>query len=273
MKKFVRVFNQNRIKMVSGTAFIVACITALILFLSSTVYYSLDTGRVYNIISLLFSAERKSILDGGSISASELFYRENNGYMMMFAPIVAAIPYISVSSGSNNNNNLRFEIFRSGKTSYVLGNLFSAMTVGGIIFSVTYCIYGVVLYTVIGVGSYILKDVVLKIISMFLYGAVSVLPSYFLAVFIRNKYIVLCIPFMLNYLMILLWSKIIPEIVIQNEMAGRALEVMQLSNIQNVWNMGSCYSAFYVAWYTLIIIIIFIINRLYTERRCDCGGR
>lgn len=273
MKKFIRVFYQGCKKMFSSTAFFVAVIAATILFVSTNIYVSPDTGKAYNLLSILFSAEKETIICELGMSAADIFLRENSGYIIMFAPIVAAIPYISVSTKGNANTNLRFELYRSGKTAYVMGNLFSAMMVGGILIAFTYCIYGVMLCFVIGVEHGVSQEVVLKIITMFFYGAAASLPAYFLHIFLRNKYIVLCIPFMLNYLFILMFSRLLPLVAKKSEVLAGALEVLLPSNIQNVWNMEYPYFMFYLVWYTLLIIIGMVTERLYMERRCDCGGQ
>lgn len=52
------------------------------------------------------------------------------------------------------------------------------------------------LYKQIGINALI----IMKFIRMFLYGAVSVICAFGISMINRNKYIVISIPFMLNYL-------------------------------------------------------------------------
>lgn len=214
MRRMINLYRENVIKMISGASFFAAVIAALIIFATAVVYVEPLGGKEYSILRLLSMKNTKAVLEDGSLNFTGIFLDGSIGYMEIFAPIVASIPYISIMSSERMNSNFRFEIFRVGRKTYSFGNLFAAVTVGGLIMCAAYMVYGMITYAVLlpGTGNTLMREdvwiIVKKLMGMFFYGSVSVIPTVFISAFVRNKYIVLCIPFMLNYFLNMFLSSV-----------------------------------------------------------------
>ena len=225
MRRMINFSRENVFKMVSEVSFFAAILAALVLFSTAIVYVEPLGGKEYSVLNLLAGKNTKKVLADESLNVFGIFLDGNIGYMEIFAPIVASIPYISIVSCERMHSNFRFEIFRVGRTTYAFGNLLAAFIVGGFIFCVAYAAYGITLYVIFhgglfhegiirggimregiirgGMGSVFMGEnvtlIIKKLMGMFIYGGVSVIPTVLISAFVRNKYIVLFIPFMLNY--------------------------------------------------------------------------
>ena len=149
-------------------------------------------------------------------------------WLSMFAPILAVIPFVPEYLSERINQNSRFIISRLGGRRYTLGTLLSAMLSGGFVFVCgyaaffifAYCFFpsiqeysseSIALYVEIQNSSsaswykqmllhqQLFLPVIIQFLQMFLFGACSTLPAVVLAAFLRNTYVVICLPFFLVY--------------------------------------------------------------------------
>lgn len=262
---------QNVIKMCSGITFYVAIVIAYILLICAYVHIDQDTGKAFNIITLIMSSDRRNIIMQADINAETIFLGENSGYIWMFAPIVTALPYVAYICTRVTNTNVRFELYRVGKKSYIIGKIVSALLVGGIIMSVSYVFYGMTLFLVTGQKLRITPIYLRRILSAWLYGAVSLVPVTALSSVIRNKYLSLSMPFMLNYIYEMMFNSIIASLNVSKNLMFQLDRILRPSKVQVITQYPFKDRIVILSLYIILYIGIMIIHHFILNRRCDCG--
>ncbi len=230
-------------------------IVALLLLLCSIVYTSPESGEKYTFISMFYDDVAKDALDNGMIMLRNVFMGYDASYLWMFCPIIVGIPCIIL------NRTERFVMFRTGKNKYLFFKYFSSLIASGLIMLLAYIAF-VSLCMIISKENMWDELLFKKMLSVFCWGVISALPSLVLSEFVHNKYLILCIPFVLNYFMYMFVGRIIPY------------------DIYTYINPGTFQILFLyendVVIPTTIIMLALILacallKKLIMERRCDCG--
>jgi hypothetical protein len=270
-------------KMISNATFYVGIIAVVILLLLGIVYTSPFTGEEFNVLDFMISDNRNELLKESDLREGDIIVKGLDSYLDMFLPIVAVIPFVAILCGEKKNNNTRFEIYRVGKTRYVAGKIFAAMLIGGSVSFFGYVLFSLIIMMIfqngmsmaVAVQNQFLEEetvvtaflyqcfglggiYIMKFIRMFLYGAFVTVPAIGLSAVIKNRYIILSVPFMIFYLL----QKVIEKRMDADlhyflpNMIGNvyATEVLRL-----VLVFGS------------ITVAVFLWYRIYLGRKCDCG--
>ena len=274
---------QEFIKMVTNTAFYAAIFSIVIILLLGVAYTSPLTGEEFTVLDFIISDNQNELLEASDLRESDLIARGIESYLDMFLPIIAVIPFVAVVCGEKKNNNTRFEIYRVGKTRYVAGKYMAAMITGGCITVTGFLLFCLLILPVFPDGvretveiqnEFLIQETVItgrlfktfgiagiyimKFIRMFLYGAFVTVPALGLSVIIKNRYMILSIPFMGFYLL----RKVIEKRV------DADLYYFLPDMIGN---------AYVTEWVRLLVIygsvsiMVFLWYRIYMGRKCDCG--
>lgn len=232
-------------------------VAALFLLLCSIVYQDAWNGKQYTFLSLLYHAYSKETLIIERISIKDVLLGHDLSYLWMFCPILVGIPCILTQKVE------RFVVFRTDKKNYIWSKYVSNLLSGGSILVLAYLLFAFI-------GTWIsqenLWDIYLlrKLLSVFCWGMVSAIPGIILSEYIRNKYLILCIPFVLNYFLRVFLIDMIPQNV-WKYVAPDNYETLFLENGNKiVFILG-----------LLVVLItacgLFLDRRM--ERRCDCGQK
>lgn len=148
-----------------------------------------------------------------SFCSLSVFKNALSGYSAMFLPILASFPFVSSQSAERNSGNIRFSIFRAKRLKYYLSKFICCVISGGICVMLGIMLFGIFSFFVFpGLECYpsldlefyapdgIFAEAARKLLSAFIYGCVNTLPAFFLSSFCRNRYIILCIPFLMRFM-------------------------------------------------------------------------
>ena len=182
-----------------------AILSALVLLLCSVIYTDPLSGQKYTFLSLFYVEDMQMLLQYGELSMHDILMEYGiSNYLYMFCPIIVGIPCILTQKVE------RFELFRTSKNRYFLYKYVSNLVLGGCIMLTAHLLFdfvGTALAYVIAAmaetpfaqisiwDSYLAQ----KLVSVFCEGMRNALPGILLAEFLRNKYLILCIPFVWNY--------------------------------------------------------------------------
>lgn len=288
LKRTLFYFKTELSKMYSNISFGIMVLFTMIIYMTNTVYTDWMSSKKYNMFQIIFMKDKSKYLEESQVYFESVFFGTNMGYISMFAPILAAVPFVVLISNARKNTNVRFEIFRIGKKEYVTGKILSAMVCGGSIMMSGYILYGFAAAVILpGVKDKLIFDMLInnmtsiksighlydkfgitvlyaaRCVEMFVYGMTSVLLTLFVSAFAHNKYMVLCIPFMINYL----WSGLISKYASVNGI---------------IQNFDSAYPSalFHIGWndrrivliFWLVLLVIVLVTYYFTMgKRCDCG--
>lgn len=217
--KFVYTLWQDIQKTLLNYSFVICILITAALCFTATVYTDMDTGRSYMVIDAIREMDTADYLENQSYGFVNVFGCAMGGYLAMFLPILAAFPFIPNFCSERNSGLIRQTIFRTGKYRYYFSKFLSAIIGGGLAVMLGYLVYGVITACIFPMPSEyppdpflvesgaqtmsnldVLKSCIDSLLGSFIYGAVSTVPAFFFASFIRNRYVITCLPFMLTYI-------------------------------------------------------------------------
>ena len=187
-----------------------AAITAALCF-SVQVYTDNSNGRVYSVLEALLSIDHTVMAESSELIPPLIIGKALSGYAAMALPITAALPFVMSFISERSSGNMRFTVIRTGRVKYYLSKFFSALLSGGLAVCLGVNLFAVLVYILFphtqspemladyipnGVFSMLLRTAA----GAFGYGAISILPAFFLCSFCTNSYIILCVPFLLKFI-------------------------------------------------------------------------
>lgn len=135
-----------------------------------------------------------------------------SGWLAVFAPLLLTFSYIAVLSGERQNGLTQFELIRFGNLKYSMTKVVSGALFAGTVFVVGYIMLGLLFAAVfpslsdfpvgeqeIFIGGSPVVYVLKKLAGGFFYGMFSGMFGIGVAVWFRDKYMLICLPFLLNY--------------------------------------------------------------------------
>lgn len=186
------------------------------------VVYTDAEGRGYSVLESLFGFDREFMEQSDFFCRLSVFKSALSGYAAMFIPILAAFPFVTSYCSEKNSGNLRFSIFRTKRICCYISKFLCAALCGGICVALGTVLFGVFAFALFpdmshyspetmeflfpnGAAAEFLK----KTLSAFIYGCTNALTAFFLSSFCNNKYIILCVPFILRFIHETAFNKIL----------------------------------------------------------------
>ena len=151
-------------------------------------------GDPLNVLSYIFG-------ENGPISSGQILGTRGGSWLFLFMPIISGLCFVNILCDDKSSRFLRYEIFRAGYFRFKAAKYISSAVASGVC-----TILGFVPFAVF-VEFYFPKDDFFEInlaaifAEMFVFGIMSAVPVLITAVFTNNKYLIVCIPFMLKYCM------------------------------------------------------------------------
>lgn len=134
-----------------------------------------------------------------------------------------------------------------------------------------FVIYGITIYFIFPFDNSTITGFIKSAAGMSLYGAVSVLPAFILSSFIKNKYIICCMPFIIMHFYYTLMAKIKDYLIFSDK--SNIIFKMQFlypNNIRNIFETESD-RMIIIVFYTLITAASLILFIAIMNRRLDYG--
>ncbi len=135
-----------------------------------------------------------------------------SGWLAVFAPLLLTFSYIAVLSGERQDGLTQFELIRFGNLKYSITKVASGALFAGMVFVLAYIVLGLLFAVAfpplsdfsreeqeIFWGGYPAVYVLKKLAGGFVYGTFSGMFGIGVAVWFRDKYMLICLPFLLNY--------------------------------------------------------------------------
>lgn len=200
-------------KTLLSAGFLAAIIVTFLLCFTENVYIETSTMRTYSVLEALFKFDAEFMQSQSSFYSLSVFKSAFSGYSAMFLPVLASFPFVFSQGAERNSGNIRFSIFRGKRLKYYFSKFLCAVLSGGVCITLGVILFGSFSFFAFpGAGHYqqyelefiaprgAAAEIVKKLLSSFVYGCVSTLPAFFLSSFCRNRYIVLCVPFLARYM-------------------------------------------------------------------------
>ena len=251
------------LKKLSFIPYLILSISGIVLLCLSATGETDMSGKQISIFSLIFQAQQANT--DISKSALALWQAGIGGWLVVFAPMLLSMGYILLISEEQRNGQIRFHILRSGNWKYCISKLCSGALAGGIVFLIGYALFGLLMLVrfpsirtfsaeeqeILLMGSNISVVIIKKLIGVFLYGMFGSVFGIGVAIVFRDKYMLVCLPFMIKYI----YQQILAKMAM-DAMAAEAyerltwIETFQPENIMNIslgWN-----------WFLTVILMLAI---------------
>ena len=201
-------------KTMLSTGFVAAIFIAFLLCFTENIYIDSKTMQAFSVFEVLFKFKRSFMESNTSFYSLSVFGSAFSGYSAMFLPVLASFPFVFSQSAERNSGNIRFSIYRTKRLKYYLSKFICAVLSGGIcimlgvlFFGIFSCcaFLGIEYYPHLNLEKYapdgVFAEVGKKLLSSFIYGGINAIPAFFLSSFCRNRYIILCVPCLMRFML------------------------------------------------------------------------
>ncbi len=227
--------------------FFVVGILGILLLLMFGIIYTDETGRQHMFIEFLFKDKKTEIIRNHAIFAVNVVLLADNKWFYEFLPAFVIIGYMFVLSSEREKGGFRFLIMRESIHTYCVSKMLALMLTGGVIVLSAAALYiAIVFFTIsstpepfvlqaflgsFGVGS--VKAMIIKwLLSMFLLGCFSVIPGCLAGIFFNDRYMMICLPVLIQYVYDQLLQKLEFNMLEKENTSGyRNLRKIRLSNL------------------------------------------
>lgn len=294
----LRLINVSLREVLTSIGFYACVLLTALLCFTAKAYYDIDENKSYSVIGAYMELSREEMLTRYKLSSYEIISCIFGGWLPMFIPIIAAFPFMPLICDERESKFMRYSVFRSTRLSFRTGNFLTAMITGGFAVMTGFSIFaGAAFIMFPDIGEYApeLREpaewqlsqtyplfaklgypylIALDFIEMFLYGAVSSLPALIVTAFIKNKYLVLCIPFFLKYITSQLHKGLLIEAYSDIENIDQWL--LDILSVTEPDAIGKIFSYGENIWksaliYAVLLIIGFALYCTAMNRRVDFG--
>lgn len=192
--------------------------------------------------------------------------------------MLLTVGYMISLSGERQNGQIRFALMRSGKLRYCISKVCGGAVAGGIIFLIGYAVFGVFMMIRFPslstlpveeqefylMGSTLAVEVVKRLIGAFLYGMTGSLFGIGVAIAFRDKYMLICLPFMVNYIYQQVLGKLMSDCMMA-EKYGKItwIEAMQPESIMNI----SGNVTWLIPFVVMVVIYLLLIGIFYLSMK------
>lgn len=221
--KIIRNISVSSKTIFTNYGFYICIIFTAVLCICTGIYRDTINGNEYSAIKSLMEFDREFMLNNTLFCSYSVAARGAGSWLTMFIPIISSFAFVPLVCDRIESGFVRFSVFRSSKFSYRTAEFLTACISGGLAVMLGYMLFmGLVYILFPNISeysseaqallseelSYIYPEaskhghaflLAIKSLEMFLYGAISAVPSIMLTCFIRNKYLVMCIPFFIKY--------------------------------------------------------------------------
>lgn len=268
LKKLMNISIKDLNKTILSPGFTLCIIITFCLCFTSVIYTDGTTGQEYTVIQILLNM---SDFKFTNLDAVEIFRLSVGNYLTIFLPILSAVPYVTFFCAERVSGCMRFGISRSGKLRYYTAKFISAILSGGLAVMTGYSLYGTIIYTIFPTRETSLTEFAQLAVGMAFYGMISVLPAFFLSAFIKNKYIICCLPFIIMHFYFTLLSRIQSMFINKDRFdLVFKMDFLYPNNIRYIF-IKDTNNLSILLFYALLSVISFTGFIIIMNRRLDCG--
>lgn len=270
----------------TGFGFWSCVVLTFFLCFTSSVYVDQQTGMDYSAVDALFKLNKEYMSRSTSFFWYNIFSCCIGKYLTMLMPIITAFPFIPNFCSERNSGLIRYTVSRTGKFRYCFSKFITALAGGGIAVLFGTLLFGVFCYifflkpedysALVAAGEILSEEIRISAMSVkriflgrFLFGAVSVVPAFLLSAFIKNRYIITCIPFMAMYMYSTLIIKLSCDSKDKVEFMRKYFFLFS-DSLLNYWNAGNRINLL-AGFNVLLVSLSFLVFYLIFIHKTDVG--
>ena len=283
-------------KIITNIGFFGCVLFTVVLCFSAIIYTDTVKNDNYSVITSLMNFDRSFMLGDTSFCAQSIVLKGADGWLPMFIPIISAFAFIPLICDEHEAKSVRFEIFRTSKLSFHASRFVTSLLCGGLAVVIGYLIFaGLVFLMFPHLESYTAQQQemffesmrfaypemsrglavpLLKTLgSVFMYGVFWAMPAMLLTAVVRNKYIVMCVPFFLKYALGQLCQKLQAQAV--SDIQHTDMKLLELTGVIHPDSLAhlpqSAQKCSVLVFSGVLVISAFALYLFLQVRRLDSG--
>lgn len=206
----MRVITVQFRKIFTMTGFYTSVLLTVILLFCAQIYADAMTSDRYSAVTALMNFDRGEMLRHFELCSYNVIRNARSGWFTLFVPLSTAFCFVPLMCAERDNNALRFQIVRSSKLKFNLSRYFSGIFAGGLSAALGYAVFSGLIFILFpgksefaqffdGQGDEDVLGFLKILLGVWLYGMFWSMPAMFCTSFLKNKYLIICIPFFIKY--------------------------------------------------------------------------
>ncbi len=179
-------------RILTGINFWLCCVSVFALCFAAEVGIASNDDPL-NVLNYIFGDERKLP------SVNYILESRGGSWLFMFMPIIVGLCFVNALCDDKNSRFLRYEIFRAGYFKFKAAKYISSVISGGICVVVGFIPFAIFVEFYFPKDDFFEINLAVIFVEMFIFGIMSAVPALITASFTNNKYLIVCVPFMLKY--------------------------------------------------------------------------
>lgn len=152
-----------------------------------------QNGDPLNVLSYIFGGEKDPP------SADMIINSRGGSWLAMFLPIISGLCFANVLCDDKSSKYTRCEVIRTGFYKLKAAKFLSAAVSGGIVTAIGFSAFSVFIDLYFPKDDFVKINPVIILSEMLIFGMMSAVPALITAAFTNNKYLIVCVPFLLKY--------------------------------------------------------------------------
>lgn len=254
--------------------------TILLLF-AAEVYFDFGTQTRYSVFRAHTDIPRSELANHFELCSTTVVQNARGGWFTLFAPIIAAFCFVPTMCSEHEQNAVRFQIFRTTKLNYHISQFLSGVISGGLAMALGYIIFAGAAFALFPSVSEMncaemLQDTNFNLfeltLGVWLFGAFWSVPAMFLTSVLRNKYIILCIPFFVKYGLNQTYQKVFQDAVSPEKFDKNLLEIANIINPNGLLWINDSNRLSVSLLFGISTVVLFCAYLVINQKRGDCGA-
>lgn len=202
-------------KLFGTKSFLISILGLVVLFMLSESLIDTRTSRGYMTIELLYGEGRKFVESSSYESAWIILWKNvTNMWLPVFAPLFISLSCVFENVEEKKTGCIKFVVLRVGNLKYSIIKVVSGALYSGMVFLIAYLIYGVILSLLFNDLSFynlsseellfLLPEkesifITKRLLGSFLYGVTAGSVGIIVATYLKDKYLVSCLPVLAGF--------------------------------------------------------------------------
>lgn len=270
-------------KIITSHGFFICVIFMVVLLFYANIHTDYSTQSRYSVIRGLLYYSREELADEYEFCNTLVVQNARSGWFMLFAPILGAFCFVPIITTEREENALRFQIFRTSKLKYFISEFFAGAISAGTATALGYAVFSAIvspLFPSVSEMSDLAKNMLegttfnfpKLLLGTWCFGAFWSIPAMLLTSVLRNKYLIMCIPFFIKYGLTQTYQKISQNIYAGELPDAKTLRILSAVNPDGIIWINEFTRASVIIAFTSLTAILFAIYMIISLKRSDCGA-
>lgn len=270
-------------KTITSCGFWLCVIMTVVLLFAAYLHTDYNTMNRYSAVRALMDFSAEELAEEFEFCNISVVQNARSGWFMMFSPILSAFCFVPLMTTEREENAMRFQIFRTSKLKYFVSEFFAGAISAGAATALGYAIFAAIAFPLFpGVSemsdfaALMLEGVTFNfpklLLGMWCYGAFWSIPAMLLTSVLRNKYLIMCIPFFIKYGLTQTYQKISQNIFAGELPDAKTLKLISAVNPDGIIRINEFNRLSVIMLFASAAAVLLAVYLMISMKRSDCGA-